>query len=197
MLMGNLSEYAHGGAASRKDPMAQAPAVDTDELLSQLAASEIDRLLAEADGKGNAAEAPVAAAETAALNSIAASTAEALTEGSEREALLKAAGFDSPKAAGPDAPEAGSGQPTGAERSALLRAAGFESADSTAAKPVKAPADEDMDRPIPVYLKPLIWINAPLEACPPSVRPILGKAGLLTLVNAVAVLAYLFFTRKH
>jgi hypothetical protein len=175
--------------------MAQAPAVDTDELLSQLAASEIDRLLAEADGKGSTPEMPPGA-EAAALNSIAASTAEALTEGSERAALLKAAGFDSPKT--PEPSDSANAQPTGDERSALLHAAGFESGHSTEAKPAKAAANpDDGYRPIPIYLKPLIWLNAPLDACPPTVRPMLGKVGLVTLVNAIGVLAYLFFTRKH
>jgi hypothetical protein len=169
--------------------MAQA-AADTDELLSQLAASEIDRLLAEADGKETAPD-PVPAAESAALNSIAASTAEALADGPERAALLEAAGFDSPKAAGAVAPDLSHAQPTGDERSALLRAAGFDSS-----KPV-APAPEPVDRPLPFYLKPLIWLNAPLDGLPPAIRPMLGKAGLLTMVNAIGVLAYLYFTRRH
>jgi hypothetical protein len=170
--------------------MAQAPAVDTDELLSQLAASEIDRLLAEADGKGSTPE-PVPAAESAALNSIAASTAEALADGPERAALLQAAGFDSPKGSGAEMPDVAAAQPTGDERSALLRAAGFDSS-----KPA-APAPEPIDRPLPFILKPLIWINAPLDALPAAVRPMLGKAGLLTMANAIGVLAYLYFSRRH
>ncbi|MGD0462520.1 MAG: hypothetical protein ABSB74_08530 [Tepidisphaeraceae bacterium] len=177
--------------------MVQAPAVDADELLSQLAASEIDRLLADADCKPKSAKTP--AAESAALDSIAAATVEALAEGPERAALLEAAGFDSPNT--PEASDGANGQPTGDERSALLRAAGFESSDSApASEPAKAPAvavPEDVDRPVPIYLKPLVWINAPLDACPPGARAILGNAALVTLVNALAVLAYLFFWRRH
>jgi hypothetical protein len=170
-------------------PMAQAPAVDTDELLSQLAASEIDRLLAEADGKGNSAATP-------------ASTGEAIADGPERAALLQAAGFDSPKAADSETSDSVIGQPTGDERSALLRAAGFESKDSRNDKPTKesSPAvakPDDYDRPLPIFLKPLEWISAPLDACHPAIRSMVGKAGLLTLVNAIVVLAYLFFTRRH
>jgi hypothetical protein len=171
-------------------PMAQAPAVDTDELLSQLAASEIDRLLAEADGKGNSAATP-------------ASTGEAIADGPERAALLQAAGFDSPKAAGSETSDTVIGQPTGDERSALLRAAGFESNNSQsdkaakAAPPPAAAKTDDYDRPLPIFLKPLEWISAPLDACHPAIRSMVGKAGLLTLVNAIAVLAYLFFTRRH
>jgi hypothetical protein len=170
--------------------MAQA-AADTDELLSQLAASEIDRLLAEADGKGSNPD-PVPAAESAALDSIAASTADALADGPERAALLQAAGFDSPKA-GAEMPDLSHAQPTGDERSALLRAAGFDSN-----KPASAVAAMDpLDRPLPFYLKPLIWLNAPLDGLSPAVRPMLGKAALLTMVNAIGVLAYLYFTRRH
>jgi hypothetical protein len=171
--------------------MAQAPASDTDELLSQLAASEIDRLLAEADGKPGAPATPPGA-EAAAINSIAASTAEALADGPERAALLQAAGFDAPKAPA-ESTDAASAQPTGDERTALLRAAGFDMSKS--ATPAKNP--EPVDRPVPSYLKPLIWINAPLDGLSPAVRPMLGKAGLLTMVNAIGVLAYLYFTRHH
>jgi hypothetical protein len=165
--------------------MAQAPAVDTDELLSQLAASEIDRLLAEADGKGNTT-----------------STAEAIADGPERAALLQAAGFDSPKPAGSETSDSVNGQPTGDERSALLRAAGFESNNSQSDKAAKAPPPaavkpDDYDRPLPIFLKPLEWISAPLDTCHPAIRSMVGKAGLVTLVNAIAVLAYLFFTRRH
>jgi hypothetical protein len=193
--------------------MAQAPAVDTDELLSQLAASEIDRLLAEADGKpepapeASAPEAAVSPAspEPAPVEPAPEAAADVLPEGSERAALLHAAGFDaanSPSAEPADVSAAS--QPTGDEKSALLRAAGFDSTDSPAAPDIEHPADpaaegtpEDIDRPIPIYLKPLVWINAPLNSSPSMVRPLLGKAGLLTLVNALAVIAYVLFFRKH
>jgi hypothetical protein len=166
--------------------MAQAPAVNTDELLSQLAASEIDRLLAEADGKPPTADEPPEAAPV-------------VTEGPERAALLQAAGFQATTA--PADPAAG--QPTGDERSALLKAAGFESAGASEPPPPPpvATLDEvladDSDRPPPIYLKPLVWISSPLDACPSAVRQMLGRAGLLTLVNALAVLTYVYFFRKH
>ncbi len=119
----------------------------------------------------------------------------------ERAALLEAAGFDSPKSASPEPADAANAKPTGEERSALLQAAGFESSDPPpASKPAEAPAVEiadDVDRPAPIYLKPLVWINAPLDACPPGVRSLLGGAALVTLANALAVLTYLFLTRRH
>jgi hypothetical protein len=67
-----------------------------------------------------------------------------------------------------------------------------------AAPEVPAAADEfeaDEDA-LPVYLRPLEWINAPLEACSPAVREFLGKAAIITLVNAAAVLLYVLLFRR-
>ena len=52
------------------------------------------------------------------------------------------------------------------------------------------------DGPLPVYLKPLEWMNAPLEMLPPTLRDVLGQVAILTLVNAIAVLIYVFVFRK-
>ncbi|HEX4052855.1 MAG TPA: hypothetical protein VHX86_01185 [Tepidisphaeraceae bacterium] len=183
--------------------MAQAPAVNTDELLSQLAASEIDRLLAEADGKPASAPAASAMPDPSANQSAAATTSEILADGPERAALLQAAGFDAAHGPAPESADAAAGQPTGDERSALLKAAGFESAEAPPApdaEPALSLADalsDDSYQPTPIYLKPLVWMNAPLDACPSMVRRLLGGAGLVTLVNALAVLSYVFFFRKH
>ena len=53
------------------------------------------------------------------------------------------------------------------------------------------------DRPLPAYLKPLEWMNAPLEMLPPTLRDVLGQIAILTLVNAIAVLIYVFVFRKQ
>src|ERR1700679_1855800 len=85
-------------------PMAQAVASSTDELLSQLAASEIDRLLAEADGNSapdeEKASKALAAEVEASLpeSSFPADDSDAKANGSERAALLQAAGFESAEA---------------------------------------------------------------------------------------------------
>jgi hypothetical protein len=55
-------------------------------------------------------------------------------------------------------------------------------------------ADEDA---LPAYLRPLEWINAPLEACSPGVRDFVGKAAIITLVNAAAVLLYVLLFRAR
>lgn len=57
-------------------------------------------------------------------------------------------------------------------------------------------ADEDA-APLPLFLRPLEWISAPLNACPESVRDLVGKVAILTTVNALSVLVYVFFFRKH
>jgi hypothetical protein len=46
-------------------------------------------------------------------------------------------------------------------------------------------------------LKPLEWLNAPLSACSDTFRESLGKVAIMTLVNALAILLYVLFLRKH
>ena len=67
-------------------------------------------------------------------------------------------------------------------------------------EPADPRADEadDGPGPLPFYLRPLEWLNAPFAACPDHVRQALGKVALVTLFNAAAVLVYvLFFRRGH
>jgi len=51
--------------------------------------------------------------------------------------------------------------------------------------------------PLPFYLRPLEWLSAPLDACPENVRDVIGKVAILTTVNAVSVLVYIFLVRRH
>lgn len=46
-----------------------------------------------------------------------------------------------------------------------------------------------------LYLRVLEWMNAPLDWCSESARHMLGKVAIFTLINAVAVLAYVLFFR--
>lgn len=48
----------------------------------------------------------------------------------------------------------------------------------------------------PWFLKPLIWLNAPLARAPEPVRDLIGKVALITLLNAVAVFVYVFIIRR-
>jgi hypothetical protein len=78
-----------------------------------------------------------------------------------------------------------------AERAALVRAKPIQSTQ------VDLLSDVGDDRELPVVLKPLAWLSAPLDAFPDEVREMLGKIAILTLVNAVAVLAYVMLFRRH
>ncbi len=51
-------------------------------------------------------------------------------------------------------------------------------------------------RPLPIYLRPLEWLNWPMTILPDSSRELLGKIAIITLFNAVAVLAYVLLFRK-
>ncbi|HEV8290842.1 MAG TPA: hypothetical protein VGP94_02925 [Tepidisphaeraceae bacterium] len=46
-------------------------------------------------------------------------------------------------------------------------------------------------------LRPLEWVNAPLSACSDTFREGLGKVAIMTLINALAILLYVMFLRKH
>jgi hypothetical protein len=72
-------------------------------------------------------------------------------------------------------------------------------ADEAAAAAEASTHDEEVtaeDR-LPIYVLILEWVNAPLEWLPQPVRDAMGKIGILTLINAAAVLLYvLLFRRK-
>lgn len=217
-----------------------------DDLLSQLAAEQIDQLLAdspekEADESAAAAAAPdpiAAPAETtapAALDagkealSAEAAVAAQLDDlfhqinestpvepekesapeempakpqaaGAKTQAIAEtAAEVDAALAAGtgpllpPLEPDAIEEQAEKNERAALdasveaVAAVGAEIDSELATE-----ADE-----LPVYLRPLEWINAPLEYCPAGVREAFGKIAILTLFNSLAVLLYVLIFRRH
>jgi hypothetical protein len=61
----------------------------------------------------------------------------------------------------------------------------------------QASAPASLAAPVPFYLKPLVWLNFPMELLPPAAREAIGKVALLTLVNSVAILAYVLLFRKH
>ena len=83
---------------------------------------------------------------------------------------------------------------TAAERSALDAAATAATPTAAAALPYATPGGEGTDAGdpdgLPFYLRPFELMNAPLAACPDWVRDAVGKVAILTLVNALGVLAY-------
>jgi len=92
--------------------------------------------------------------------------------------------------AGLNAPVSGAG-PSAPTNSPADAAATFKE------KAVGPAAEAADDGPLPLYLKPLEWINAPLEACPSALRDFIGKAAIITLVNAAAVLLYVMLFRRR
>ncbi len=50
---------------------------------------------------------------------------------------------------------------------------------------------------LPLILKPLEWINVPLDLCPENIRELVGKIAIVTMVNAAAVLTYVWMFRRH
>ena len=163
------------------EPLTTTAPAQVDDLLAQMAGDEIDRLLAESDhprDPGPEAPAPTGV------------PAVAVVVSSPSAMPNEQAGDDE-------------GATTAAERSALEIPP--EQIAIAAPPGVEAPlfsleenaAAEDADRPLPFYLKPLAWLNAPLESLPEGVRDGIGKIALLTLFNAVAVLIYVLVFRKR
>jgi hypothetical protein len=56
-------------------------------------------------------------------------------------------------------------------------------------------AKPDAVAPSPIYYRPLIWANAPFAALPDPLRDALGKVAILTLLNSLAVIAYVLLLR--
>lgn len=54
----------------------------------------------------------------------------------------------------------------------------------------------DADAALPLLLRPLEWLSAPLDAAPDTVRDMMGKAAIITFVNAAAVILYVLIFKK-
>lgn len=222
-----------------------AAAPSADDLLSQLAGDEIDRLLSEADVEKPADEvahppidpalhdapaSPVADAtvvasaaepakdpasakenvsaqlddlfdqlQSSAADEVIAAAAKpesAPAPGSVTQAATVVAETKSPPASQPVAEKASavSDAVTPAESKALIDATPVVEADDASTVDEDAPIDM---KSVPLMLKPLVWINAPLLACSASVRRNVGKVAIVTMLNAIAVLAYVIVTKKQ
>jgi hypothetical protein len=53
------------------------------------------------------------------------------------------------------------------------------------------------DGSLPLWLRPLEWLNVPIADCSDLVREFIGKAAILTVVNALALIVYVRFIRRH
>jgi hypothetical protein len=210
-----------------------------DDLLSQLAAEQIDQLLSDS-GTGPKdlgpppGEAPAGAADPSALPSDEQAPAplDAGKEALSAEAAVAAqlddlfhqindAAPKKPAAEVPAKPQAalteaaaevdaalaaGTGpllpplEPDAMEEQAVKdeRAALDASVEAVAAVGAEIDAQQELESDrLPIYLRPLEWINAPLEYFPDTVREAFGKIAILTLFNSLAVLLYVLIFRRH
>ena len=142
-----------------------------DDLLSKLAGDEIDRMLAETEGGGVEPEPPPVAVAVEPVSVVAESP---VTEQVDLDDVLNTAE---------------------AERAALkehpVPEAGIESAA------IDLGVSAEKRRSLPLIFKPLVWISAPLDPWPDQLREMLGKVGLITLVNALGVIAYVLLFKRH
>ena len=49
----------------------------------------------------------------------------------------------------------------------------------------------------PILLRLLAWVNSPVDSLSDDARDLVGKIAILTMVNALAVLVYVLFFRRH
>jgi len=192
----------------------------TDDLLAQLAGDEIDRLLAEADSerppKPAAAPAEQSPASQPSIPTVESATATVSRDVSDIDQLftdLDPTKSGAPKPTGADSAPAGASvappplvapqtiseaAPAAAQPASQADQLAADLEDELSASIIAARgADSDDEQSPPIWLKPLEWINAPLAACPESVRDALGKVGILTLVNSLAIIAYVLLFRRH
>jgi hypothetical protein len=179
-------------AVDLPDPLQQPSATgakNADDLLSQLAGDEIDRLLAKSTE--SPADAPAAAD---AANAPAATVDEVDASGAVLVPPHAVEDSADPSAVDLDAvlATAAATPPTPPAEQAALSESMSDHPETDNSPPIELGTSR-----IPLFLRPLEWLSAPLDPWPDQLRDALGKIGLLTLVNALGVLAYVLLFRKH
>jgi hypothetical protein len=188
---------------------AQQGTAGTDDLLAQLAGQEIDRLLAEAD-LDRTSSPPVVSAATPLLAIQEASPPEPTTlppselpPAEVHEKLLP--DLDAPRAEsaigeliGPLDPEL---EEATRETSASAERLGLDLALGPAAAELAADDAKDgfdnAPASLPAIFRPLEWLESCCDAVPEQFLELAGKIGILTMVNAIAVLLYVLFFRHR
>jgi hypothetical protein len=103
-------------------------------------------------------------------------------------------------------PEAGTGRARhldddemlAAERGALNSVSADAASVETALSAVETTlAARESEPKIPLYLRLLAGLSAPLNSSSDKTRELIGKIAILTMVNAISVLIYVLFFRKH
>ena len=185
-----------------------AEAKSADDLLAQLAGDEIDRLLAETDDEPVVGESINSFSEPVEKSLASVEPPVPATVGDENSDPVSAA-LNSITVA----PDSNTAVQIGtlASASAIDLDAVLETAvadrDAAARAALNTPAvtaviDQSPkidlgESRLPLFLRPLEWLSSPLDPWPDQFRDLLGKIGLMTLINALAVLAYVLLFRKH
>jgi hypothetical protein len=156
-----------------------APINSADDLLAQLAGDEVDRLLAESDAGKIEDKSPPAAVEPPPAAAPSGSDIQDVFAQLEAAEDKPSAPIDEPDATG------------------IVERAALTGGDLSPELPRSVELELGEGGELPAFFKPLVWLNAPLDACPDGVREALGKVAVVTLVNAVAVLAYVLIFRRH
>ncbi len=196
-----------GQATSQLEPPAVADPLDgamagggpdadgqADDLLSELAGAEIDRMLAAADVEPEVATLPPPPVIPPPVIPPPVAIPEPVVA-----APVEPAKVEPPV----PAPEPIAAAPAPADVPAPVAAADLNAVLAAAAEAstvAATSADLDLGNPIarsPFFLRPLELLNAPLEMLPDTVRDAIGKVAVVTLVNSVAVIAYVMLFRRH
>jgi hypothetical protein len=215
-----------GQATVSPDPLDESTTTSiasADDLLAQLAGEEIDRLLAESEAE-RAATGASERAEFAPLPVVVPQVAPERADSRIEQVIPAEPVVASAPAQAPLAPQVPTPPEPAATVAAMVgvaaapvekhdltadatataaaaaeRAALSEvlSAADTAGAHVEAELVLDEPQPLPLLLRPLEWLNAPLASCPEATREMLGKVAIVTLVNAIAVLAYVLMFRSR
>ncbi len=171
------------------------PAGDNDALLSQLAGDEIDRLLAD---EGEGTDTKLSSGRSLAEPEEAAG-ADNLGEFLNQVEQGERADGSAALADGPDARDAaevaGRGEPEPPSDSEAAEAEDAAERAALDATLLEAQMEVDAERP-PLLLRPLVWLNAPLNVLPEGIRAGVGKVALVTFFNALAILAYVLIFRR-
>jgi hypothetical protein len=189
--------------------------ISNDELLSQLAGKEIERLLAEVDQQLDAAmrirdkapapapalalrrypQRPVAPLPAPAIQDQAAGLAQLAQDAEERRDEKPPLVIFSVEPDDTSVPDA-QGQAhnpmevVGTPVHVFERVAGIEPDDGGWIAPRNTDYFADFELPLPAYLKPLAWLNAPFEGMSQAALGALGKVAIVLFLSALVTLTY-------
>lgn len=209
-----LEKPALGSAPSADDLLAQLAGDEIDRLLAE---ADVEHPAEpEASAAGHSPPEPVAEAEpapapAAAQPQIEAQLDDLFKELSQHDAGQPAASAERAEAPAPPTP-ASDATPTPPKMAASVEQAPPPAPQATAPVEVETSSQEraeladvesvavatdaaEDDDPLPAYLRPLEWLNAPLQSLPDAIRSAIGKVALITLFNALAILIYVLLFR--